>query len=267
MKRRILGIALTLVLLLSLITGSVALAADPTGVVITWNGAGVVDGSVDTGDTLTSFHSEGTNHVGTFNATDSNNNPYNYGVDNNVASLETVITGSGWAELLVLRTDSHEPMYGASGQESYTYVGISSGVATLQNQSSTNYAAMGDANYGWNANDHITVTSADSYTLIRGIASGSGDVASVKATGTGDADLDCMSSSANSSSLKLGWGSGSYTNADFSATGTGTFTLAATGDTSTTTAMAPGMTGASSFSIIASWTSSFNVTDYSVTAN
>lgn len=264
--KRILGIALALAMLASLMVSSVALADGPTGVVITWDGAGEVDGSVDTGDALTLFHSEGTDHVGEFNAVDSNNNPYGYGVDNGEFSLETVIDGSGWAELDVTRTDSKTSMYGPAGQQSYSFVGVEDGVATLQNRSLTNYASMRDSNYGWHANDHITVVGADGYLLIRAMDSGAGNVASLQAGGTGSADLDCMSSEASAGQVRLGWGCGCYTNADFTATGTGTFQLDGVGNTSATTAMAPGMIGASSFTIIANWLSSFSVSDYSVTA-
>lgn len=265
--KKIFAIALALALAVTLCFSGVAMADDPTTVTVDWSGAGVVDGSVNTGDAVAYFHSEGNNHVGEFTATDLNNNPYSYGVDTNTFTMETTINGTGWARLVVDRTDAYTPMYGAAGQQSFTYVGALNGIATLQNRSGTNYASMGDYNYGWHANDHITVTGADAYTIQRFMDSGSGNFAEVFASGTGDADLDCMSSGASAGGVTLGLGGGCYTNASFDATGTGTFTLTGTGNNSATTAMAPGMTGASSFQIVASWVSAFSVTDYSTTAN
>lgn len=271
MKKRIL-IALSLALLLTFSFSSAVFAADPTEVNVTWDGAGVVDGTVVAGDDATAyFHSEGSSHSGTFHATDSNNNPYSYGVDSCSFSLDTSIVGGGWAGLDVFRTDA-KTSYGVAGQRSFTYVWTDDGDATLQNRSGTNYASMGDHNYGWNSSNHITVTNASAYTLQRFMSStptaGVANFAGIRVDGgSGDANLDCMSSSASAGQIRLGWGGGCYTNAGFTATGTGTLTLNAFGNNSTTTAMAPGMIGATSFQIIASWVGSFSIADYSTTAN
>jgi len=126
---------------------------------------------------------------------------------------------------------------------------------------------MGDYNYGWNANDHITVTGASAYTLMRSMNSGWGNFASISAFGSGDADLDNMSSGATSGGVNFGYGGGCYTNADFNANGVGSMTLEAWGNNSATTAAAPGMTGQNAFTIVASWVSGINIADYSTTAN
>jgi len=246
---------------------SLALAADPTETTVNWSGSGLVSGGVTAGDDANaSFISAGmAGNTGTFSATDQNNNPYSYGVDSCVFSLDTAISGNGLAELLVNRTDA-KTSYGLPGQVSYTGVSIADGLATLQNRSSTNYASMKDSNYGWNANDHITVTGASVYSLQRLVDSGNSNFAEILAYGSGDADLDCMSSEASAGQVRLGWGCGCYTNADFNANGVGTMELNAYGNTSTTTAALPGMTGANSFSVIASWLGSFNLPNYSVTA-
>jgi len=99
--------------------------------------------------------------------------------------------------------------------------------------------------------------------------SGSTNSARLDLIGTGNANIDCMSSEAKEGQVRLGWGCGCYTNADIVATGSGTFNLQAVGDTSTTTALAPGMTGANSFNFIASWAgnSTFTIPDYSTTAD
>jgi hypothetical protein len=267
LKKRILYSVLIAIVLLFTI-GGVVFADDPTTVDVSWDGAGLVSGSVNTGDASAVFQSNGaTGNLGAFSATDSNNNPYSYGVDNGLFSLDTNLSGAGIAELTVSRLTSKESMYGAAGQISYTGVSFTGGSATLQNRSSTNYAGMVDGNYGWNANDHVTVLGATTYALIRSMNSGTGNFAGIQASGAGDADLDCMSSEAKASQVRLGWGAGCYTNADFNANGSGTMTLQAWGNNSATTAALPGMTGANSFSVIASWVGGFNVADYSTTAN
>jgi len=265
----IFSIALILSVIMVMALAVPAFAADPTQVVVNWTGAGVVGGTVDTGDAYSTFHSQGTTHTGQYSATDSNDNPYGYGVDTNTFTMQTGITGSGWAELFVNRTDSKVSMYGAPGQESYTFVGVTNGAATLQNRSNTNYASMRDSNYGWNSNDHITVTGADAYALQRYVLSGPGsNLAEILANGSGSADLDCMSSEASAGQVRLGWGCGCYTNADFVATGSGQMQLNAWGNNNASTAMAPGMVGATSFNFVANWVSStFSVADYSTTAN
>jgi len=267
MKKRLIGIAMTLTVLVSLAFSGVAFADDPTTVDVDWVGAGAVGGNVNTGDATADFYSGGNGNVGVFRATDSNDNPYGYGIDSNSFSLDTAITNGGMAWLNVNRLTSKESMYGPAGQQSYTYVYTTDGDATLQNRSGTNFASMRDSNYGWNANDHITVANATNYTLTRFMNSGNGDFARLDAFGDGSADLDCMSSEADGGKVRLGWGCGCYTNADFTATGSGTFQLQAMGDTSATTAMAPGMTGANSFTFLANWVNNtFTVPDYSTTA-
>jgi len=268
LKRKFIGIGAILAIVCSLLVSGIAFADDPTTVEVTWDGTGVVDGSVNTGDDANAtFTSAGNYQVGKFTATDSNNNPYGYNVDTCNFSFETSITGGGVAEFIVNRTDSKESSYGEAGQQSGTYAATTDGDILMQNRSSTNYAAMKDSNYGWHANDHIVIGNATLYELARWVDSGNGDYASLSALGIGGADLDAMSSEADGGKVRLGWGCGCYTNADFTATGSGQFQLQANGNTSTTTAMAPGMTGANSFTFIATWLdSTFTVPDYSTTA-
>ena len=267
MKKKILFSAiLALVMLFSL--SGIAFADEPTTVNVDWNGAGAVDGSVVSGDDATAlFHSEGwSGNIGIFHATDSNNNPYGYGVDSGLFSLDTGISGTGWAKLDINRTDA-KTSYGAAGQRSFTQVVIDSGSATLQNRSSTNYASMVDSNYGWNSSNHITVTDSTAYTLQRFMDSGNINFAGIRAFGDGNADLDCMSSEATAGQVRLGWGAGCFTNAKFNATGTGQVNLDAIGNTSVTTALIPGMTGATAFGFVANWiNNSFSIADYSTTA-
>ena len=270
MKKRLLISIITSIMAVLMIA-TPALAADPTVVDVDWDGSGSVVGVVTTGDDAeASFGSTGNYQIGEFHAVDNNDNPYTYGVDGCTFSLDTSITGGGAAQLTVNRNDS-KTSYCQPGQQSYTYVSTDDGNATLQNKVSTNYASMKDCNYGWNASNHITVDNATNFILTRWMDADISNVnslnfAGLSAAGSGSANLDCMSSEAGSG-VRLGWGCGCFTNADFTATGTGTFNQQATGDTESTTAMAPGMTGANSFSFLAGWTNgTFNVSDYSTTA-
>jgi len=274
--KKIIGIALVLAVIGSLAFGSAALAADPTEVDVSWDGAGIVDGSVTAGDDAYShFHSEGAYQVGEYHAVDQNDNPYTYGVDTCTFSLEAALDGPGYAELYNLRTDT---LSGVVGQESYAYVGIADGSATLQNRTNTNYDRLKDCCYGWHVSDHITVSGATLYTIERYMSSvpylggiPTSNYASLWASGSGDVDLDCMSSEASAGQVRLGWGCGCgpYSAYDgFSADGTGQLVLSAWGNTSATTAAMPSLTGAQSFTIIASWVNQpFTLADYYITAN
>ena len=270
MKKILLSLFISVLLIMGIV--GVVAADTPTTVDIDWDGAGSVNGTVVAGDdSFATFHSEGNYHTGLFHAVDENDNPYTYNVDTCLYTMETAIDGTGWADFQVDRTDA-KTSYGVAGQQSYSYVGVANGSATLQNRSKTNYASMRDCNYGWNANDHITVTGATSYTIHRYMDSDStisgGNFASIFVYGSGNADLDCMNAEASAGQVKLGSGCGCYTNAEFSANGTGTMQLDGVGNNSATTALAPGMTGATSFSFIADWVGgSFNVADYSTTVN
>ena len=263
MKKRLL-VGLLIGIMATFVLALPVAADDPNTVIVDWNGAGTVTGSVDTGDAKAQFSSGGVNQVGEFTAVDQNNNPYGYGVDTNTFTMETTIIGGGTATFQVDRLTSKESMYGPAGQQSFIGVSTVDGTASLWNRSTTNYANLIDANYGWHSNGQVTVNST-LYSLARWIDSDIGNIAQLFASGSGTANLDCMSSEARGSGeTKLGAGAGCYTNADFTATGSGQLQLIGSGNTSATTAMAPGMTGASSFNFIANWLGgTFGVTDYS----
>jgi len=260
-------IALVIALVSVMAFGGVALADSPTEVTVDWSGAGEVGGAVEAGDdAISSFYSGGNNgNVGQFGFVDSNNNPYGYGVDSCSSFLDTNISGGGSAWLRMNRTDA-KTSYGDPGQISYTYVGIADGAATLQNRSGTNYASMRDSNYGWNSSNHITVLNASYYELERSMDGGWGNNAYLTATGNGSASLDCMSSEASAGQVRLGLGCGCYTNADFSAAGTGgIFSIGGMANTEADFA-GMGLTyGSGTYGFSTGWSSSFGVTDYSVT--
>jgi len=266
MKKRIFGFLLTLVMVLSLTIGSVALADDPTEVTTTWSGSGSLAVSTNTGDATAGFITEGAGISGSYTTKDFNDNPYSYGVDTFSAYLNASVT-NGYIDSGSERLTSKTSAYGDPGQTSWSFVSVTDGTASMAYRTWTNYAAMKDPGYTYQLpGGHNIVASADSYTIDRGIQASDGSWANTLITGSGTATLDNMVSEASATGVRLGWGGGCYTDASFSATGTGTFTLTGVGDTSATTAMAPGMVGASSFSIVASWAGTFNIADYSVTA-
>lgn len=266
MKRTLVSLLLALALVLGV--NSVVLADSPTEVDFDWDGSGWIGGVVTAGDdAVHSFESFGTmGNIGNFYSKDSNDNPYTYGVDSCVTHLDTAISGYGWAFLQSNRNDA-KTSYGQPGQISLTGVEIDGGSATLSNRSTTNYASMRDCNYGWNANDHVTVTGSSAYEIMRYMDSGYTNFAGINAFGSGDADLDCMNAEASEGRVRLGLGCGCYTNAKFNASGTGTFGLHAEADTEITSALAPGVTGMTTFDFIASWASSIGIADYSTTAD
>jgi len=313
--KKLIGIALVVALMASLCFGSVALAYDPpTTVTVDWGdggtgyGSGWIGTTVTAGDdATTTFSSGGSLIKGSFTATDWNDDTdvhgLTYGVDNFTTNLRGSVTdiGSGWGfiEFQTDRTDSGP--YGPPGQSSYTYVGVNDGSATLQNRSVTNYAYMGDWNFGWHNNDHITVTGATYYTLNRYMSSVpyaggtlTSNFAALSAWGTGDVDLDCMMSKASAGQVQLGWGGGCYTNADASFTGSGQLTLTGVGNNQVTfnnisqTNPNPGPSGGSwtgiptivgsglqvntsglgaALQIITGFTNGLTYPDYSMTAN
>jgi len=268
LKKRILGIALVVAILASLLVGSTVLAAGPTEVVVTWDGSGGVVVDVDTGDTLAGFSTWGSAISGSYTTIETPNTAYPYmGVDTLSAYLNASVT-NGFIDAGSLRTDSYESAYGDPGQKSWSFVEVVVGTASMAYRTWTNYASLQDPSYTYQlSGGHNIVADASLYQIDRGVQASDGTQASTLIIGSGTAVLDNMVSSASATGVRLGWGGGCYTDANFSATGTGTFTLSATGDTSATTAMAPGMAGANSFQIIASWAGSFSIADYSVTAN
>lgn len=267
--KKIFGIALVLAVLTTLCFGSVALADDPDDVVTTtWSGSGTVAGTVTAGDdATTTFQTSGASISGSFAATDSNNNPYSYGVDNFSVYLNASVS-NGYIDTWCDRTDSYVPMYGSDGQHSWSFVGVDGGNASMAYRSTTNFAQMTDGSYGYQLpGGHNIVVGAGTYLIDRGIADGTGNSGYVFATGTGTATLDCMVSGASGVwPLTLGRGGGCYTDANYNATGSGYFEVTGTGNTSVVFNGLGMSSGGGSLSIIANFVSGFSISDYSLTA-
>ncbi len=268
MKKRIfISLFLALITVLSLSTA--AFAADPTTVHVDWSGGGAINGSVDTGDSAGGFNVNADLANGNWDAVDSNNNPYSYGVD----SFSSVFNGSianGMMETGVNRLDSKISMYGAAGQKSYSGVSVSGGTADMAYRSTTNYAAMVDASYGYQlTGGHNIVANADSYVISRYINDGNGELGSFYAVGNGVATLDCMSAEASGNGvLKFGQGAGCYTDANFNASGAGGIaTITGTGGSSVVFTGMGLSSGGGTLQIVADWLNNVSISDYSLTAN
>ncbi len=266
MKKRILGIALVVSILASLLLGSAVLADDPTEVKITWDGGGGVGVTVDTGDAEAGFATFGDRIIGSYSTVDSNNNPYSYNVDNFSAYLNAYVE-NGYIGSSSERLTSKESMYGAPGQTSWSYVSVVDGTASMAYRTTTNYASLIDPSYGYQlSGGHNIIVDAGSYLIDRGVEASDGTNAYTLITGSGTAVLDNMTSGASATGVTLGRGGGSYTDANFSATGDGSFTLSATGDTSVVFNGMGVSSGGGTLSFVANWVNSFNIADYSVTA-
>lgn len=268
--KKLIGIALMLALAATLCFSSVALADDPDDVVnVNWSGSGLVGGSVTAGDdATTTFQTSGASISGSFAATDLNNNPYNYGVDNFNTNINATVV-DGIIQYQTDRTDSYAPMYGSAGQLSYSEVWVIGGSGSMATGSQTNYAGMTDGTYGSQLpGGHNIVANASSYYLERYVRAGDGDNAYVWAQGDGQATLGCMSSEMSAGGVRLGRGCGCYTDANFTATGTsGLFEVRGTGTNSVSLDGMGITSGGGSLAFIANWTGSFSIGDYSLTAS
>lgn len=265
---RMVGIALVLALMASLCFGGVALADDPDEVNVTWTGSGVVGVNVDTGDAFAGFTTDGDYITGSYTATDSNNNPYSYGVDSFSAYLNAYVE-NGYIGTGCYRTDSYAPMYGSDGQRSNSFVYVRDGNASMAYRTTTNFAQMVDGSYGFQLpGGHNIVADADYYEIQRDISNGGGESGSLDAWGSGTATLDCMVSGASGVwPLTLGRGGGCYTDANYTATGSGHFDVTGIGNNSV---VFPGLgmsSGGGTLSIIADFTNGFSISDYSLTAS
>ncbi len=269
MKKKIL-VSLCLALIMLLGIPSAALAADPTEFHISWDGSGWVGAGVTAGDDVSAgFETGGDAIAGEYTALDSNDNPYNYGVDSFSALLNADVT-NGYIGASCLRTDSYAGMYGPAGQGSWSGVFVDGGTASIAYRTTTNYAQMRDCSYGYQLpGGHNVVVDADYYEIGRGIADGRGNSGELQAWGSGTAVLDCMSAEASGCwSLKLGRGCGCYTDASFTATGSdGHFEVTGTGVNSVTFNGMGVSSGGGSISIVADWLNSFGISDFSLTAN
>lgn len=282
MKKFTVLIGIILAIVASLIISVPALADGPTNVTVTWSGTTDVTGNVNTGDSVTGFSVSANNATGTFTATDSNNNPYSYGVDNNSAAITGNFSGGGEMVFQTTRTDSYAPMYGASGQTVYNYVG-SSDAGSMTTNSGTNYAGMVNCTYGQDktlSSGYNYTASGSSFVIQQYVTAPGGDYAGFVSGGNGSAVIDSMTTQASGlNNTDLGWGGGCYTNADATFTGAGTFQVSAVGANNISTPISGasgtistggwvlngnGTSGSATMSVIANYLNGGSVGNFSV---
>jgi len=261
------------------------------------SGSGWVSGTVTAGDdAATTFSTGGFEILGRFTANQTANTAYPYmGVDTFTTDLDAIVGGAGYGyiEYQTNRTDSYESMYGPSGQTSYNYLEVVDGSGAMAMRSLTNFASQRD--YLWaqvkTPGGYNFEVNADSYYLQRTVSASDGDFADLEAWGSGFAALEAISSRMDDDSLYFGRQWESY-DSYFTATGSGTFDLEGVGDNEVTfnnismtgstsggmlwngtldlsglpTLTATDAGSGAALNIIANFTSSFNMGDYSVTA-
>jgi len=213
-------LALIVVLLISGLVGYAQTTVD-----LDWNlYSGGFNIGFQAGDDAYAGLSTGGSHAyGTFEGTDSDNNPYGYGVDSVNTKVNANFEGGGQIIFGMDRQDSKTSMYGPAGQGTQSFVG-STGTGSFATNTSTNFAGMKSCNYGFQANNQWTA-SGDfqvNYSIYAGVASGAG----FNAEGIGSVEATLMSSEANGgSSWRFGEGCGCYTNANASGEGSGSFNI------------------------------------------
>jgi hypothetical protein len=235
---RILSI-LAVVCIMAIAVPCAVLADAPTTVVVNWVGGGEVTGTATAGTaSVYSFQTNGNTISGNFNTTDSNNNPYSYGVDSTNAYIDADVSG-GYISYQANRTGSYAPMYGAAGQTTSSFVGVGSdGVGEMATGNANNYAGGGTGTYakphtsgGYNYQASGTNYLIQSYVgvLPGNIYSPVGNNAWLQSIGTGTAKINDMSNDYGGNSLTFGKGQGCYTNANAIMTGLGQFAVNAFG--------------------------------------
>lgn len=224
MKKQILGLLAALLLVVGLVS------AVSTTIDTTWNGGGSFATTFISGDDATAhFGTSGSLISGEFHAIDSNDDPYGYGVDSTSTTIKSSV-GNGAMEYTFTRQDSYVPMYGVDGQQSYTYI-QSLGLTATGNfawSTSSNYAGLGNSNYGWQSNNQMMAT-GDHY-IRHYLSADINNGAQIIVDAVGTTQVTDMCDSAGGTSFNFGKGCGCYTNANVAITGAGLFDLSSASD-------------------------------------
>lgn len=190
--------------------------ADPTTTDVVWNGGGTlnIDFQVSN-DMLAQFDAAGFAHQGQFHGKNFADNPYSYNVDTATAFVKATLAGGGsgqpdsFMQFQVDRLDSKSSMYGPAGQQTYSYIGTD-GTAEMMFGSTTNYAAMTNAQYGWGNTYGWTTNGknfeATGYHYIKHqITDSSADGAMVEAWGNGPTTsmVKCMGETSQGSAFNM----------------------------------------------------------------
>ncbi len=240
--------------------GITGLASAGTTVNTSWDGSGVLGIDFKSGDDARSrFWTVGSS--GSYKATDSDNNPYNYGVDNTRVQIQADVTNGGYIEHLYNRTDSKTSMYGPAGQSSYSSINTNDTASFAMNIGS-NYASMGISNYGFQNNNQYTATG--SHVMTHQISTGTGMGAGWLINANGSSSVSQMQDGASASGFRFGEGS-CYTNANVNIVGSGTYNLNAYAPNQIKTDT--GITTDGSLSIGANFNSGFSFGNFALSGN
>ena len=260
--KRVLGLLTGVVCALGVVAFSQATTVD-------WNWnvyGGGFSGTFTAGDDAQIIFSTDGGHIwGEFHATDANNNPYNYNVDNVNCQVKANVEGGGGVYFKMDRNDSWVPMYGPAGQYTYTDIHTDDGQAYFTTNIRSNYADMITQNYGWQANSQYTASGTNFY-INHYICAASGLDASIFVSGNGSADVTLMSDEMRASGWRFGEGAGCYTNAHASGTGSGTFILGAKAPNNITTGWW-GPIGGGSLLVTFKYNNGFNITPINMRGN
>jgi hypothetical protein len=219
MKRTILG----LVLALCLVLGTIGVMGATTTTDINWDGAGELEiGFVSGNDATASLYTGGNAINGEFHGIDYNDNPYAYNVDTTDVKLKSNVVGGGVIQYLFERTNSFSG-YGLAGQQSGTEI-LTDGTGAFAWHTNSNYASLGNGNYGWQSDNQMTATGVHSidHFLSNGV-----NGAEIQVAAVGSTQITDMCDSTWGAGYSFGKGCGCYTNANVNVVGTGTFDLTA----------------------------------------
>jgi len=227
--KKLLTIAAVLVLAVMLMPCAV-FAGDPTSVVVNWNGAGTVEGTVVGGTTLatTTFTSLGlASNIGQFNAN------YNvgggpYGGNSYTSSIDAQVV-NGYISDSTMRGAFGKTNGGddePGGFSSYSFIGsgvinpdqtitLGTGSVSMKTKTATNApitkhtgvdTSLVDNTYSYvGTNQHnYQATDCSAFTIVRQLAAADGDYALVGAVGNGSAYLDNIGSKAGRTAAMCG---------------------------------------------------------------
>jgi len=205
-----------LILSIAIVAGMLALpvsgAATNTDVV--WSGGGAMSINFQSGDDMQAqFMTGGSAINGEFHGVDNDDNPYGYNVDTSTAYVGADISGAGSFMTLQVDRQDGAGMYGGTGQQTWTNVMLNSGTAEMSFGTSTNYAGMTNAQYGWMysgsapyspTTNGVTFEAAGEYIVLHQTTDADGDGANVAATGNGSTEIKMMGETSQGSGFNMG---------------------------------------------------------------
>jgi len=248
------------------LVGMTGLSTASTTYDTTWDGSGYLDIDFQSGDDARSrFWTSGTGIKGEYHAIDHDNNAYSYGVDTTSVRTKAEVKNGGYIEHLFERKDSHEGMYGAAGQSTYSYLN-SDNTASFAIDTNTNFARLRTSNYGWKNTNQFTANG--NHVMTHQVNNGDGLLNAgwwIEAIGQ-----TTVSHSAeeigHKNRLKFGWGDGCTQRAKVDITGSGMYDLIANAPNKIETKEI-GITTDGALEISATFGSGFHFGNYALSGN